>query len=192
MHTTNTSKKASAASVKRDDALTTSGVSIRRLTVSAVLAALTTLMTAYILHIPIGTNGGYVHLGDTVIYLAAAILPMPYACAVGAIGGGLADLLTSPVWAPATVIIKMLICLPFTAKGRRLLGVRNCIAPVLSFLISGLGYYIAEGILFGFDVSFWTSVSGSVIQSGGSMIVFLLIAAALDKMQFKKRFAQAL
>lgn len=89
---------------------------MKRITATAVMAALTTLMTAYIFHIPVGVNGGYVHLGDTMIYLAAAFLPLPYACAAGAIGGGLADLLTAPVWAPATIIIKMLICLPFSSK----------------------------------------------------------------------------
>ena len=93
---------------------------VKRITATAVMAALTTLMTAYIFHIPVGVNGGYVHLGDTMIYLAAAFLPLPYACAAGAIGGGLADLLTAPVWAPATRIIKMLICLPFSSKGRHL------------------------------------------------------------------------
>ena len=90
------------------------GIGIRRLTVTAVLAALITLMTAYICHVPVGANGGYVHFGDALIYIAAAILPLPYACAAGAIGGGMADLLTAPVWAPATIIIKMLICLPFS------------------------------------------------------------------------------
>ena len=93
---------------------------VKRITATAVMAALTTLMTAYIFHIPVGVNGGYVHLGDTMIYLAAAFLPLPYACAAGAIGGGLADLLTAPVWAPATIIIKMLICLPFSSKGTKL------------------------------------------------------------------------
>ena len=60
---------------------------VKRITATAVMAALTTLMTAYIFHIPVGVNGGYVHLGDTMIYLAAAFLPLPYACAAGAIGG---------------------------------------------------------------------------------------------------------
>ena len=64
---------------------------VKRITATAVMAALTTLMTAYIFHIPVGVNGGYVHLGDTMIYLAAAFLPLPYACAAGAIGGGLAS-----------------------------------------------------------------------------------------------------
>ena len=41
---------------------------VKRITATAVMAALTTLMTAYIFHIPVGVNGGYVHLGDTMIW----------------------------------------------------------------------------------------------------------------------------
>lgn len=159
--------------------------SIRLMTTTAVFAALITLMTAYIFHIPVGVNGGYVHLGDALIYIAAAVLPLPYACAAGAIGGGMADLLTAPVWAPATIIIKMLICLPFTSKGTKLLNTRNVIALFLAFLISGTGYYVAEGIMFGFQAAFITSISGSIVQSGGSAVVFVIIASALDRMGFK-------
>ncbi|MBU5680934.1 TIGR04002 family protein [Blautia sp. MSJ-9] len=164
-------------------------VTLRRITATAVMAALTTLMTAYIFHIPVGVNGGYVHLGDTMIYIAAAFLPLPYACAAGAIGGGLADLLTAPVWAPATIIIKMLICLPFSSKGKKLVTKRNVIALFLAFMISATGYYVAEGIMFGFTASFFTSVSGSIVQSGGSAVMFLIIGAALDRVGFKTKIA---
>lgn len=174
------------------NAVSKSDRTIRRLTVSAVLAALTTLMTAYICHIPVGTNGGYVHFGDAIIYLSAAILPLPYACAVGAVGGGLADLLTAPVWAPATFIIKMLICLPFSSKGARFITVRNVIALFAAFVISGVSYFVAEGLLFGFKISFFTSISGSIVQSGGSAVIFVLFGLALDKMDFKIRFARNL
>lgn len=138
----------------------------------------------------VGVNGGYVHLGDTMIYLAAAFLPLPYACAAGAIGGGLADLLTAPVWAPATIIIKMLICLPFSSKGTKLVTKRNVVALFLAFAISATGYYIAEGIMFGFTASFFTSVSGSIVQSGGSAIMFVIIGTALDKIGFKTNIAK--
>ena len=159
---------------------------VKKITATAVMAALATLMTAYIFHIPVGVNGGYVHLGDTMIYLAAAFLPFPYACAAGAIGGGLADLLT----APATVIIKMLICLPFSSKGTKLVTKRNVIALFLAFIISATGYYVAEGIMFGFTASFFTSISGSVVQSGGSAIMFVIIGTALDKIGFKTNIAK--
>lgn len=163
---------------------------VKKITATAVMAALTTLMTAYIFHIPVGVNGGYVHLGDTMIYLAAAFLPLPYACAAGAIGGGLADLLTAPVWAPATIIIKMLICLPFSSKGKKLVTKRNVLALFLAFMISATGYYVAEGIMFGFTASFFKSVSGSIVQSGGSAIMFVIIGTALDKIGFKTNIAK--
>ena len=163
---------------------------VKKITATAVMAALTTLMTAYIFHIPVGVNGGYVHLGDTMIYLAAAFLPFPYACAAGAIGGGLADLLKAPVWAPATVIIKMLICLPFSSKGTKLVTRRNVVALFLAFIISATGYYVAEGIMFGFTASFFTSVSGSIVQSGGSAIMFVIVGAALDKIGFKSNIVK--
>lgn len=92
---------------------------LRLLTLTGIFAALICLFTAYICHIPVGPNGGYLHFGDTFIYVAASLLPQPYALLAGAIGGGLADLLTAPMWAPATIIIKMLITLPFTSKAQR-------------------------------------------------------------------------
>ncbi len=164
-------------------------LTIRRLAVTGLMAALTTLMTAYIFHIPVGGNGGYVHMGDAMIYIAAAILPMPYAMAAGAIGGGLADLLTSPVWAPATVIIKMLIVLPFSSKGNRIVTRRNVIALFLAFLISGTGYFLAEGLMFGFKTAFLVSIAGSLVQSGGSAVVFLIFGLALDRLSFKNKFS---
>ena len=61
---------------------------LRQLTLTGLMAALITLFTAYIVHIPVGAAGGYIHLGDALIYLSAALLPPPYAMAAGAIGGG--------------------------------------------------------------------------------------------------------
>ena len=86
---------------------------------TGLFAALITIFTAYIGHVPVGVNGGDIHFGDGLIYLAATILPWPYAMLAGAIGGGMADLLTAPAWTLATVIIKALIVIPFTNKGRR-------------------------------------------------------------------------
>ena len=92
---------------------------VRYLTMTGFMAALITIMTAYICHVPVGMNGGYIHFGDSLIYLAAVLLPRPYALAAAAIGGGMADLLTAPMWAPATIIIKMLIVLPFSNKSAK-------------------------------------------------------------------------
>ncbi|WP_029324651.1 TIGR04002 family protein [Butyrivibrio sp. AE3004] len=158
----------------------------RLLSLTAVLIALTTIFTAYIFHIPVGINGGYVHFGDAIIYLAAAMLPTPYAMAVGALGGGLADLLTAPMWMLPTIIIKMLIVLPFSSHSNKLLSKRNMVAPLLSFFISATGYYIAEMILFGTKTALISAFSGSFVQSGGSALFFYLAATALDSTGIKR------
>ena len=160
---------------------------IKYLTITGVMAAMITIMTAYICHIPIGTNGGYVHFGDGLIYIAATLLPTPYALAAAAIGGGLADLLTAPMWTIATIIIKMVITIPFTNKSQKIITPRNVIATVIAFLLSGTGYYIAEAILFGTETAFLMSLSGSFVQSFGSAIVFIIFGLFLDRISFKSR-----
>ena len=158
-----------------------------KLTMTGVFAAMITIMTAYICHVPYGANGGYIHFGDALIYVAAVFLPRPYAMAAAAIGGGMADLLTAPLWAPATIMIKLIITLPFTSKEGRILCPRNIIAPFLAALLSATGYYLAQGILFGSFVSVLASFAGSAVQSGGSAIIFLALAVALDKAHMKSR-----
>ena len=108
--------------------------STRLLCMAAIFTALVFVVTAY-LHIP--TNNGYIHVGDGLIYLAACMLPWPYAVAVGAGGALLADCLTGfAVWAPASVIIKSVTALLFTSKSKRIMGMRNrlMLLPAAVFL----------------------------------------------------------
>ncbi|MFQ7856746.1 MAG: hypothetical protein ACLRIS_18100 [Flavonifractor plautii] len=49
---------------------------LRLLCLAALFAGAIAVTTAYLLHIPIPT-GGYIHLGDALIYLAACLLPAP-------------------------------------------------------------------------------------------------------------------
>ena len=158
-----------------------------KVTMTGLFAAMITVMTAYICHIPYGANGGYIHFGDALIYMAAVFLPRPYALMAAAIGGGMADILTAPMWAPATIIIKMLITLPFTSKEGRILAPRNIAAPFLAAVISASGYYLAEGILFGSFIAPLASFAGSAVQSGGSAVIFLVLAAAMDKAHVKNK-----
>lgn len=173
---------------KKEKTQSVSASKIKYLTMAGIMAALITLMTAYICHIPIGVNGGYVHFGDSIIYLAAVLLPRPYALAAAAIGGGLADMLTAPMWVPATVLIKMLIVLPFTDKSAKITVPRNLIATILAYLITGIGYFFAEYVLFGTWTVFWVTMAQTLVQSLGSAIVFIAIGMALDKAHIKARF----
>lgn len=161
---------------------------IKYMTLTGIFAALITLMTAYICHVPIGINGGYVHFGDAFIYLAAAILPRPYALAAAAIGGGLADLLTAPMWAPATIVIKMTLVVLFTEKKPHVVNIRNIMSTLWAYLISGVGYYVAERIMFENGAVFAVTMVQTAVQSIGSAVVFILFGLALDRVGFKRRF----
>ena len=160
----------------------------RYLTMTGLMAALIANMTAYICHIPIGVNGGYIHFGDSLIYLAAALLPRPYALAAAAIGGGLADLMTAPMWTIATIIIKMLIVLPFSNESAKIVTPRNIIATVVAYFISAFGYFVAEYFLFGTWSALLVSLWGNLIQAVGSAIFFMIFGYALDKVHIKNRF----
>ena len=152
------------------------------------MAALITIMTAYFFHIPIGVNGGYVHVGDAMIYLTAALLPRPYALAATAIGAGLADLLTAPMWAPATIVIKMLIVLLFTNKAKRIVIPRNIVATIFAYIISSVGYFFAEYIIFGTWSVLLVTMAQELVQSVGSAVFFIFIGIAFDKAHVKARF----
>ena len=80
---------------------------------AALCAALIAVMTAFV-KFNTGINDGYLHFGDSMVYLAACILPLPYAMVAAAIGGALADILAgAAVWAPFTAVIKALNTVPF-------------------------------------------------------------------------------
>ena len=162
---------------------------LKRMVIAAVFAALITLMTAYICHIPVSANGGYIHFGDGLIYIVACLIPKPYAMLAASIGGGLADLLTAPLWVVPTIFVKMLITIPFTSKQKNIVNKRNIIAAIAAYFISATGYFLAETLVLGYEVAFFTSFAGSFIQSFGSAIVFVAFGMALDKVQVKKRLA---
>ena len=163
------------------------------LTTAALMAALTAVATSFI-KFNTGINEGYLHFGDAMIYLSAAILPPPFAFVSSAIGGALADIIAgAPVWAPATAIIKGLNTLPisllfyFSKKKDRIITPLTCLMSVASGFITVFGYLLAEGLMYSFP-SAWTSVPFSIIQATGSTVVFILLGLGLDALKFKKRF----
>ena len=162
---------------------------VQLLAASALFAAIICLTTAYLLHIPVGTAGGYVHLGDTFVYLAGAFLPTPYAMAAAGIGSGLADLLTgAPHWIVFTVIIKAAMAACFTSRKETVLCRRNVLACIGAGVVCIVGYYLAEWMLYGNPLTPLMSIAtGGLVQSGGGAALFLLVGLALDRAQVKKR-----
>lgn len=152
---------------------------------TGVFTALVFVVTAY-LHIP--TNNGYIHVGDGLIYLAACLLPWPYAMVVGAGGAFLADCLTGfAVWAPGSVIIKALTVLFFTRKEDKVINLRNSLALLPATLMCVGGYYLYEALLYSNFVSPLAGIPASLTQSLASAVVFVAIGLAIDKMKIKSK-----
>lgn len=164
---------------------------MKNLTLSAMFAAVIMLMILYLFHIPVGSNGGYIHFGDAFIYLAGCFLPMPYACAAATIGGGLADIMSgSAIWAIPTMIIKPLTVIWFTSKEDKLFNKRNIVAVILAGVVSIVGYYLAQVILTGNWVASLLGIWGNIVQAIGSGVIFLIMAVAIDKVSLKKRLKE--
>ncbi len=164
---------------------------LRCLTTAGLFAALIYVFTAY-LHIP--TGAGYTHAGDGFIYLAACVLPTPYAMAAGAIGGALADGLSGfPVWIPATVIIKAVTAAFFSNKTEKILSLRNILAIIPSGILCIAGYSIYEGVVMAGEFSMgaltaaFTQTPSYLMQIGTSTVLFVAISLLLDRMEFKKK-----
>ncbi len=166
----------------------------KNIVLSGLLAAMVCVATSTLIITIPGGSGGYVHLGDAVIYLAAALLPTPYAVAAAAIGAGVADLMVAPLWAPFTIAIKAVMALAFTAKKERFLCGRNALATVLAGVACVVGYYGAEVALLCFDNPIGVAAGAALAavpfngaQALASGICFVVLAVALDKMSIKKR-----
>ncbi len=161
-------------------------IKTKLLVLSALFASIICMTVAYFLHIPIGGNGGFVHIGDAFIYLAATLLPTPYAAIAAAIGAGMADMLVGASnWVLATIIIKPILVLFFTSKSKNIINTRNVIASILAGIVGTILYMIAEGIMYGSFVSAFVLSFIGLLQPIGSFIVFILVGIALDKLKIK-------
>lgn len=159
--------------------------SLRTMVLTAVFTALTCCLTMFP-QIPIPAANGYLHFGDSVIYLGAAFLPAPYALIAGALGGALADIFSGyAIWAIPTAIIKALISLPISSKETKIASGKNIAMLFLSGIISISGYFIAGAILYQNFVSAVAGLPSSFIQAAGSAIIFAAVGFILDRSNFK-------
>ena len=120
---------------------------------------------------------GYIHAGDGFVFLAAALLPAPYAMGAAAIGAGLSDLNGGyPLWIPATVGVRVLAVLLFSHRGE-VFCARNFAALGGAATINVAGYWAYESAVVYHDlVSALPSVPFNFAQSVVGALIFLLLA----------------
>ncbi len=160
---------------------------IKKMSLSAMFAAMIFVLTMFV-KVPVAS--GYVHFGDALVYICAAIIGGPWAVLAAAIGEGLADIAGGFVaYAPATLIIKALIAIPFILSSKKnsdkILTPLNAVMIIPSGIITVLGYFLADLII---DKTYAIiDIPGNVIQAVGSGVIFIILAAAFDAAKIKQK-----
>ena len=164
---------------------------IKRLCVCAMLAGLIFVITAFV-SVPAGPYGN-INLGDVFIIVATFILG-PYGAICGGIGAMLADLIGPyAIYAPATLIVKALLAIVcyyvFKSLKRitRIDYISKLIGAICGELVMVLGYFLYEGILYGFGAAL-VSVPFNLIQGGVAVVVGTIISFLLFKNRTINRF----
>lgn len=156
-------------------------LSVRRLTLAGVLAALVFVMT-YIPKVPVPVTGGYIHLGDGAIFLAALLLG-PLGIPAAAIGSGLSDLLGGyMVYVLPTMLIKALAALIAWRVWRADSWWRAVAAFVLAELAMVAGYFAFEAVLYG-TAAAWAAVGPNVIQGAAGAALGLVCHALYPRVK---------
>lgn len=155
---------------------------IREMVQIALMIAITYLSASFI-NIPYG-NGGVVHLGDSMIFVAAILFGTRTAVVSGAIGMTMFDAFSPyAYYAPYTFVIKagMALIIGIIANSNGANGnswIRNIIGIILAGAWGVAGYYGAEVIMYGNFLTPIANILGNVIQvtAGGAIAVVLLTA----------------
>ncbi len=170
---------------------------LRYIAYLAVFSALTFVATIAITIPMASTSGGYINFGDTVIFVASALLGPLGGAVVGVLGSVIADLIFAPAYALITLIVKGFEGFIAGAIIKALVNLfkekkyKYYVSFIIGFIVGGLemvlGYYIGGGILLGisggdFSLGFATSlldVPSNFIQFGVSVGVGYAIAIGL-------------
>ena len=160
-------------------------MSSKKLTATALAAALICVVTITVrLPIP-ALSGGYINLGDAALYLLAAVLGgLPVALAA-AVGSALTDLLVgAAIYAPATFIIKFLMGLIAGGLAWRRKFPRFALAAVLGGVVMVAGYFLYEALVFGRAYAL-ASAPFNLIQAGVCAALACALFPAIRKIDLK-------
>ncbi len=160
----------------------TSKETLKSMILSAVFIASTYIFTAFVnIRVPIGGNGGLIHLGNVPLFIAAIVFGKKTGALAGSFGMAAFDLLSGwTLWAPFTFIIVGSMGYVTGAMTEKHHGFFwNFVAMGCAMIIKVVGYYIAEGIIYGNWITPALSIPGNLIQVGTAMVIVLLCVEQL-------------
>jgi uncharacterized membrane protein len=169
-----------------------------KIILTGLMMAMIVVATVLII-IPVPFGNGYIHLGDTMIFLSVLILGWKYGAVAAGFGSALADILVGyAVWSPWTLIIKgimgavmgLFIMKSMRKPGRNIFGVPlyQCIGMVLAGLEMVVGYFVAQLAIYGNFVTAALAIPWNIVQFSVGAVLATMLAAAIYKTPAKKFF----
>ena len=160
----------------------------RKIVVASMLAALTCVATM-IIKIPSPLKG-YLNLGDCVVLLAGWILTPGYGFLAAGLGSSLADIFSGyMMYAPATFIIKGLMAViayglfQFLHKQTKISAAR-IVSGIIAEISMVLGYFLFEGMLYGFVASA-VNIPANAVQGVAGLILGCVLAKIFGRISLQ-------
>lgn len=153
----------------------------KKMVYTSILTAMAFVLT-WVYQIKIAN--GYVHFGDSILYIAVFLFGGPSAAFVGAVGGALADIASGYViYALPTAVIKTLMALAAAFIYNKINN--KAWGMFAAFLTGGvilaLGYYIAEVIILQSFLSPIVNIPMNGLQALFSVILPIILVPPLRK-----------
>lgn len=156
-----------------------------------------------IIRIPIPATHGYIHLGDSMIFLAVLVLGKKNGAIAAGVGSALADIIGGyAVYAPITLVVKSLMALVVglfieqAMKKGRFSGAAGKVIIAAGMVLGGLlmvaGYYIAEVVMYGNWIVPLSGVGMNILQFAVGAVLAIALDHALEKTPAGQRFAYSL
>ncbi|MBQ2704681.1 MAG: ECF transporter S component [Clostridia bacterium] len=166
---------------------------IIKLIMSALFAALTCIFTMLPIGIPSLTQG-YIHFGDCFVLLSGWYLG-PYGVLAAGIGSMLTDILGGYlIYAPATLIIKMLVALIATSvlkisqKDGGIKFALRLLGGIVAEVFMAIGYFIYSATVMGYG---WAGsaveIPNNLVQGGVGVVAAIILAQIIDSTHVLKK-----
>ena len=156
----------------------------KKIVMAALMAALACVATM-IIKIPSPLKG-YLNLGDCIVLVSGWMLSPTYGFLAAGLGSALADVFSGYVtYAPATFIIKGLMAL-IAFYGFKLLNKKignlpsRIVSGIAAEIVMILGYFVFEGVLYGFIPSA-VNIPANGVQGIAGLIIGVILMKVFEK-----------
>jgi len=138
--------------------------------------------------IPMPSTGGYVNIGDSIVFLTSILFGPVAGMIAGGVGSALADLLSGYAhWAPFTLVIKGLEGLVVGLLMKKGLSKSRILASTFAgSVLMVTGYLFAGAFLEGSILVSLESVPGNMVQAAASMVIAVPVSIAISKTSYAR------